>query len=701
MSTAVLDGAPPDSGGRSSGRARHADGNTVDDNTVDDNAGDDIQQIPIIELRGIQRTFITGGGVEVRALRGIDLKIHVGEFVAIVGQSGSGKSTMMNILGCLDKPTAGTYLFGGRDIRDFGPDDLAWLRREAFGFVFQSYNLLPHSTALENVEIPAIYAGLSGTERRLKAEALLTSLGLGERMDHRPSQLSGGQQQRVSIARAMINGGNIILADEPTGALDSKSGVEVINLLKSLARQGHTVIIITHDPKLAEHADRIIEFSDGVVISDRHRERPDARHGGAQGGGHGSNSKLRDLLMSRRAPSLLAGVGEAIRMALSSLTANTFRTVLTLLGIVIGVASVVAMLAIGEGASRTIVERISSIGTNMLTLQPARVEGRRNAPSTLTFADADAIAEGVPNVVGTLPEIQGNYTVRFGRQDYSTSVTANTENMPEIRNWPLARGIYFSREDSETYASVAVLGATVADEMFPDGSDPLGEYILIRNVPFQIIGVLTRKGGSGFGGADQDDAVFVPLKTGALRLFGTNVARSISVAVEDIDQISTTEANLVEFMTVRHGTQDFRVFNSAELLDTVSASQDVFTMLLGSIGAISLLVGGIGVMNIMLVSVTERTREIGIRMATGARQFDILSQFLSEAIVVSALGGLLGVAIGVGIGLLLERVGAPIAFTSGPMILAFCCAAGTGLVFGFMPARKAARMDPVMALANE
>ncbi|MDO8271464.1 MAG: MacB family efflux pump subunit [Gammaproteobacteria bacterium] len=683
MSTAVLDGAQPDSGRRSPGRAKQAD----------DNTAVDIQQIPIIELRGIQRTFITGGGVEVRALRGIDLKIHVGEFVAIVGQSGSGKSTMMNILGCLDKPTAGTYLFGGRDIRDFGPDDLAWLRREAFGFVFQSYNLLPHSTALENVEIPAIYAGLNGTERRLKAEALLTSLGLGERMDHRPSQLSGGQQQRVSIARAMINGGNIILADEPTGALDSKSGVEVINLLKSLARQGHTVIIITHDPKLAEHADRIIEFSDGVVVSDRHRERPDVPRG--------SNSKLRELLMSRRAPSPLAGVGEAIRMALSSLTANTFRTILTLLGIVIGVASVVAMLAIGEGASREIVERISSIGTNMLTLQPARVEGRRNAPSTLTFDDADAIAESIPNVLGTLPEIQGNYTVRFGRQDYSTTVTANTESMPEIRSWPLARGVYFTREDSETYASVAVLGATVADEMFPDGSDPLGEFILIRNVPFQIIGVLTRKGGSGFGGSDQDDAVFVPLKTGALRLFGTRVARSISVAVADIDQIGTTEANLLEFMTVRHGTQDFRVFNSAELLDTVSASQDVFTMLLGSIGAISLLVGGIGVMNIMLVSVTERTREIGIRMATGARQFDILSQFLSEAIVVSALGGILGVAIGVGIGLVLERVGAPIAFTSGPMVLAFCCAAGTGLVFGFMPARKAARMDPVVALANE
>ncbi len=683
MSTAILDGGMPGSARRPEGRANQAAYNTADD----------INQIPIIELRGIRRTFITGGGVEVHALRGIDLKIHVGEFVAIVGQSGSGKSTMMNILGCLDKPTAGTYLFGGRDIRDFGPDDLAWLRREAFGFVFQSYNLLPHSTALENVEIPAIYAGLSGSERRIKAEALLTSLGLGDRMDHRPSQLSGGQQQRVSIARAMINGGNIILADEPTGALDSKSGVEVINLLKSLARQGHTVIIITHDPKLAENADRIIEFSDGEVVKDRHRERPDVPHD--------SNSKLREMLMSRRVTSPLASVGEAIRMALRSLTANLFRTVLTLLGIVIGVASVVAMLAIGEGAGDMIVERISSIGTNMLTLQPARVEGRRNAPSTLTFEDADAITEGVPNVLGTLPEIQGNYTVRFGRQDYSTNVTANSENMPDIRSWPLARGIYFTREDSDTYASVAVLGATVANEMFPDGSDPLGEYILIRNIPFQIIGVLTRKGGGGFNGADQDDAVFVPLQTGALRLFGTRVARSISVAVADIEQINMTEANLVEFMTVRHGTQDFRVFNSAELLDTVSASKDIFTMLLGSIGAISLLVGGIGVMNIMLVSVTERTREIGIRMATGARQSDILSQFLSEAIVVSALGGVIGVAAGVGIGLLLAQVGAPIKFTTSPIVMAFCCSAGTGLVFGFMPARKAARMDPVQALANE
>ena len=651
--------------------------------------------IPLIELRKIHRIFATDGGVEVHALRGIDLKIYPGEFLAIVGQSGSGKSTLMNILGCLDRPTEGTYLFAGRDIKSFDADGLAWLRREAFGFVFQSYNLLGTATAEENVEVPAVYAGLSHKERRIRGEALLTSLGLGERLDHRPTQLSGGQQQRVSIARAMMNGGQVILADEPTGALDSQSGVEVMALLESLAREGHTVILITHDSEVAAHADRIIEFRDGEIISDS---------GPAEGVVNPAKNKaLRDLFLSRKITSPLAGVSEAIRMALRSLKANIFRTILTLLGIVIGVASVVAMLAIGEGARQDIVDRISQIGTNRLTLQPARVPGqRRSLPSTLTIEDADAINAELPNVLGAMPELQGNYTVRFQRQDYSTQVTAVTENMPELSNWPLARGIFFTREDSNTYTPVAVLGATVAQELFPPDMNPLGEYILIKNIPFQVIGVLTAKGGSsGFGGGDQDDVVFVPFKTGALRLMGETNARSISVYADDVNKIEETETNLIEFMIARHGSEDFRIFNSAELLETVSASQDTFTILLGSVAAISLLVGGIGVMNIMLVSVTERTREIGIRMATGARQTDIMSQFLSEAIVVSGIGGIIGVLAGVAVGYVLIAFEVSIKFTSTPMILAFCCATATGLVFGFAPARKAARLDPVVALANE
>ncbi len=665
--------------------------------TESDHAGSNAGEIaiPLIELRDIHRVFTTDGGVEVHALRGIDLKIYPGEFLAIVGQSGSGKSTLMNLLGCLDRPTSGTYLFAGRDIKSFDADGLAWLRREAFGFVFQSYNLLSTATAEENVEVPAIYAGLSHRERRHRGEALLSSLGLGDRLDHRPSQLSGGQQQRVSIARAMMNGGKVILADEPTGALDSQSGVEVMALLEDLAREGHTVILITHDKEVAEHADRVIEFKDGEIVSDT---------GPAKGVIDSSNNKkLRDLFLSRELASPLAGIGEAIRMALRSLKANVFRTILTLLGIVIGVASVVAMLAIGEGARQDIVDRISQIGTNRLTLQPARVPGqRRSLPSTLTLDDADAITEQLPNVLGAMPELQGNYTVRYQRQDYSTQVTAVTENMPELSNWDLSRGIFFNREDSDRYTPVAVLGSTVASEIFPGNSDPLGEYILIKNIPFLVIGVLTSKGGSsGFNGGDQDDAVFVPFNTGALRLMGQTNARSISVYVEDVDDIEATEQNLVQFMIARHGSEDFRIFNAAQLIETISASQDTFTILLGSVAAISLLVGGIGVMNIMLVSVTERTREIGIRMATGARQTDIMSQFLSEAIVVSGVGGVIGVLTGVAVGYILIAFEVSIRFTSLPMILAFCCATATGLVFGFAPARKAAQLDPVVALANE
>lgn len=651
--------------------------------------------IPLIDLRKIHRTFTTDGGVEVHALRGVSLKIYSGEFLSIIGQSGSGKSTLMNLLGCLDRPSKGKYLFAGRDIESFDADGLAWLRREAFGFVFQSYNLLPSATAEQNVEVPAIYAGLGRQERAIRGEALLSSLGLGDRLDHRPSQLSGGQQQRVSIARAMMNGGQIILADEPTGALDSASSVEVIALLKDLARQGHTVILITHDPEVAQHTDRIIEFKDGEIISD---SGPAAGVVNA-----GNNSKLRDLFLSRRPASPIASIAEAGRMAMSSLSANIFRTILTLLGIVIGVASVVAMLAIGEGAQSDIVERISSIGTNRLMLQPARIPGqRRSMPSTLTFDDADAIEESVSNILGAIPEISATNTVRFGRQDYQTSINATSENMPKLRSWQLAKGTFFTREDSDNYTAVAVLGSTVATELFPDGSESLGEYILIRNIPFQVIGELTSKGASsGPGGGDQDDAVFVPLKTGALRLFGATNVNSISVMADDIEQISETERDLIEFMVSRHGSQDFRVFNSAELLETVSASQQTFTMLLGSVAAISLLVGGIGVMNIMLVSVTERTREIGIRMATGARQADIMWQFLSEAIVVSAVGGIIGVAAGLGVGYLLSIFGVSIKFTALPAILAFSCAAGTGLVFGFAPARKASQLDPVVALAND
>ncbi len=646
---------------------------------------------PLISLRDVHKTFVTGGGeVEVQALRGISLDIYAGEFVAIMGQSGSGKTTLMNILGCLDRPTSGTYRFAGQDVQRFDRDQLAARRREDFGFVFQNYNLIGTATATENVEIPAVYAGIPSAERRKRATDLLVSLGLGDRLTHRPSQLSGGQQQRVSIARALMNGGRIVLADEPTGALDSRSGEDVMALMRELARQGHTVIVITHDRSVAAHAQRIIEIRDGTIVADS-GPRPSAARplpplqATAQPGG-----------------AILSGLGEAMQMAMRALRTNIFRTVLTLLGIMIGVGSVVAMMAIGEGAKEAVVQQIGSMGTNLLLVRPGghNMRGYNGPIATMTPEDADAVAR-LPYVSNAVPEIQGGATVRLGDVDYQTSVDSTTPPYTTVRSWPVAEGTFFSDADERSYGAVAVLGQTVVDNLLPDGGDPIGQYVLINNIPFQVIGVMSPKGAGSFG-QDQDDVVFIPLSTGMLRVFGQHYVRSITVAVSDLSQMSAVQDRVTSLITARHnGIQDFFVRNMAEILETATSAQNTLTALLGSVAAISLLVGGIGVMNIMLVSVTERTREIGIRMATGARMRDILQQFLTEATVVSALGGVIGVLGGLATGTLILTLGTTVAFTPTPIILAFACAVATGLVFGFAPAMKAARLDPVVALASE
>jgi macrolide transport system ATP-binding/permease protein len=641
---------------------------------------------PLIELRGITRSF-GEGELAVPVLKGIDLKIYPGEFVAIMGPSGSGKSTLMNILGCLDQPTSGEYWYDGRDVSALSRDDLALLRREAFGFVFQSYNLLPGMTARENVEIPAIYAGRAPVQRRERAEKLLTELGLGERLTHRPGQLSGGQQQRVSIARALMNGGQVIFADEPTGALDSKSSKEVIRLLTELSGKGHTVILITHDQDVADVARRQIHIADGEVVRDTGRDD--------------SATDSSSAIEASRHGVVLSDWQEALKSAVRSLRSNLFRTALTLLGIVIGVASVITMLAIGEGARKDVVDRISTMGSDLLLIRPGGPDqrGGRWSVTTLTPEDYRAINE-VEGVLAAIPELTGSQTLRYFNLDHRAEINATSYQFPVARQWPVIEGTFFSEQDELNYAAVAVLGKTTADTLFP-GESPLGKHLMVNNVLFQVIGVMGEKGASPMG-QDQDDVVLVPYTTGSLRIFGQTHLRNITVAVADLDRMSEIEAIIHETLLARHGgIEDFTIRNMASLIDTISETQNTLTWLLGSIAAISLLVGGIGVMNIMLVSVTERTREIGIRMATGARAWNILQQFLTEAWLVSAIGGLIGVALGITATQLIGSFGTPVHMTVLPMVLAFSCAFATGLIFGFLPARKAAHLDPVHALASE
>ncbi|MGQ9366012.1 MacB family efflux pump subunit [Azospirillum sp. A39] len=645
---------------------------------------------PLISLRDVVRTFDRGGEA-VQVLHGISLDVHAGEFVAIMGASGSGKSTLMNLIGLLDRPSGGSYRFAGEEVGALGADRRAVLRREAFGFVFQQYNLLSAGTALDNVAMPAVYAGMPAEARRARAAELLTTLGLGDRMDHRPNQLSGGQQQRVSIARALMNGGAVILADEPTGALDSRSGAEVMRLLRDLNRRGHTVLVITHDPAVARQADRIVEIRDGRIVADT-RQPADAAAPAAP--------PVRPAA-SRRGGVSAHDVGEAARMALQALRHNLMRTLLTLLGIIIGVASVVAMLAIGDGARQQVMDRITAMGTDLLLVRPGapNVRPSGGVTATLVAADADAIA-ALPNVVAAVPEYPGQATLRAGSRDYATSVVATSADFAAARNWPVERGLFFDAADVRGYAPVAVLGRTVARALFPDGGDPMGQYVLFGNVPFQVIGIMAAKGASP-GGSDLDDVAYVPLTTGGLRLFGQRYVRSITVQVADTGAIDATQEAVRRLLIDRHRSEDFQIRNMAAILDTAMETQDTLTLLLGSIAVISLLVGGIGVMNIMLVSVTERTREIGVRMATGARRANILLQFNGEALAICTLGGALGVLVGLTATWLFAAFDRPVLVTAGPVLLAFGCAFATGLLFGFLPARKAADLDPVVALASD
>lgn len=649
----------------------------------------------LLQLDGVCRYF-SNGAHQVRALYQVGLSIRRGEFVAIMGQSGSGKSTLMNILGCLDRPSSGRYSVAGHDVAGLGADQLSALRLQTFGFVFQRYQLLSNHTALDNVAMPAVYRHTPPAQARLRAAELLHDLGMQDRQSHRPAELSGGQQQRVSIARALINGAEVILADEPTGALDSASGEQVLELLQRLNRDaGTTVVLITHDAEVARCAQRIVKMKDGEILSDS----------GAKSLSEFPEMETSSVATNAAPGKALPRVGRvgliaSLRLAIDALRNNVFRTLLTLLGIIIGVASVITMMSIGDGGKQQVLDRISAMGTDILQVQTGGRNIRATGDiATLSMADANAISE-LPGVQSVAPERESRSTFRHGAYDYSGRVRGVTPVYFPVRGWELSQGVFLDEADVQNYASVMLLGSTVAEELFPHGDSPIGQYVLMNNTPYLVIGVLKAKGASA-GGGDLDDEVFVPMSTAQLKFFGSEYLSNITIKVEDTNQLEAVESSITGLLKERHGAVDFRVRNTASLVEAVTETQDTLTGLLGAVAAISLLVGGIGVMNIMLVNVSERRREIGLRMATGAKRGDILRQFNIEALLVCMLGGLIGVALGFLVSLLLQWANIAVMFSLWPPALAFFTSLLVGWIFGYAPAHKAASLDPIAALADE
>ena len=643
----------------------------------------------IIELKKINKYFGSGGN-RVHVLKNIDLQIEKGDFVAIIGQSGSGKSTMMNIIGCLDVPTAGSYKINGVEVGRMDKDQLAELRCKTFGFIFQRYNLLNSLKASENAALPAVYLGLNAEARDRRAVELLKKLDLGNKLANRPNELSGGQQQRVSIARALMNGGEIILADEPTGALDTESGANVMQIIHDLHAQGHTVILVTHDPGIAANANRVIEIRDGEIIADSSKSTEIGPSKVKSIQEQVSWSFYKDQFM------------ESFRMSVQAILAHKMRSLLTMLGIIIGIASVVSVVALGRGSQEKILADINSMGTNTISIYPGKGFGDRRSGriKTLTVDDANVIGrQGY--VESATPLTSSNGTLTYRNTDLSAQLYGAGAQYFDVRGIKLKAGRFYDRADVAESAQVVVIDDNTQKQLFPAGTDPLGKTILFNKRPLNVIGI-TETDTSGFGSSDQLQ-MWAPYTTVMQQITGERYISSITVKVKDNVSSQVAEKSLKDLLISRHGTEDFFMRNTDSIKQTVESATSTMTLLISCIALISLVVGGIGVMNIMLVSVTERTKEIGVRMAIGARQSNILQQFLIEAVLICLIGGLVGVLLSYLISVVFNMLVTSFAmsFSVASIIAAVACSTIIGVAFGFMPAKRASQLNPIDALAHD
>lgn len=643
----------------------------------------------LIELKGVSRTY--GNGDQTRTvLKNVDLTIVAGEMVAIIGVSGSGKSTLMNIMGCLDVPNRGDYYIDGQNAACLSPDELARVRREHIGFIFQRYHLIPDLSALGNVEIPAIYANSERDSRRQRATALLGRLGLEGREHHKPCELSGGQQQRVSIARALINGGKIILADEPTGALDSQSGQEVLAILNELNRRGHTVVMVTHDMKVARHAKRIIELCDGEIIAD-------------SGGCVSVTETLPKTNRIRQSywKTLLDRTRESMQMALKAMKTHRLRTTLTMIGIVFGIASVVTVVALGEGARQETLEEIKSLGTNVVSIYPGQdlFDDSIESIRTLVPADANALAkQGFIDSVS--PEVSASDNIRFLGKSAIASINGVGREHFRVKGIELLQGTTF-RDDRNALQEVIIDENTRKAIFDNTGLQALGQIVFLGSVPARVVGIAKSNNRSD---ASNRITVWMPYSTVMYRIVGKPVLTGISVRLKDNVDNEAAISAISQLLTRRHGIKDFQLYNFEQIRKSIEHTSMTFSILILMVACISLMIGSIGVMNIMLISVTERTHEIGVRMAVGARRSDIMQQFIIEAVLVCLIGGALGIALSYITGALFNALADGIfaaIYSWQAAVAAFFCSTLIGIIFGYLPARKAARMDPVISLASE
>lgn len=644
----------------------------------------------IIEFNKINKFFGQGNN-RVHVLKDIDLSIEKGDFVAIIGQSGSGKSTMMNIIGCLDVPTTGSYKINGTEVGKMGKDQQADLRCKTFGFIFQKYNLLTSLKATENAALPAIYYGLNADDRNKRAVELLQKLDMGDKLINKPNELSGGQQQRVSIARALMNGGEIILADEPTGALDSKSGEMVMEIIKDLHKQGHTIILVTHDRGIAEQASRIIEIKDGRIVEDIRKSEKT----------YELKDKIENIKRSRW-ETIKNSFFESFNMSVHAILANKMRSLLTMLGIIIGIASVVSVVALGNASQAKIMEQISSMGTNTIEILPGSGFGdmRSGKVKTLKVSDSEYLAKQ-PFIDNATPNVSASGTLVYGSEQVNASLTGVGAQYFDVKGKEIAQGRVFSQDEVDNMASVVVIDDNTKNEIFSNNPNPVGEIIIFNKKPLKIIGVTKKENTTG--PMSSSMTLWTPYTTAMYKINGTRDINSITVKVSDVVNSQIAEESIETILKALHGKKDFFMINSDSIKQTIESTTNTMKLLIACIAVISLIVGGIGVMNIMLVSVTERTKEIGIRMAIGAKQLDILQQFLIEAILICIIGGFMGVAISLTIGWIFNTFSTSFGmdFSTASIVLALACSTGIGIVFGYMPAKNASNLNPIDALASE